>query len=126
MIKIKGIEFDVSMSDVDVIEKYEKAADKLAKVAGNPESYKGLSTADAFRKQCEFTEEFLDETLGAGASEKIFKGKKDLVEHFKACDELIQGYDTARKAIADITNKYAQKQRNSRPRPQDHKSKGGK
>ena len=110
MVKIRGLEFDVSFTDADTIERYEEAAYAMKEAVADKNRFKGMSTAEAMREQCRIMENYIDQTLDANASEMLFGGKMDLLEHMEVCEELNVRAAEARKAVADISNKYTQKQ----------------
>lgn len=129
MVTVKGIEFDVSFTDADVVERYENAAKKMRESVADKTKFRNMSTADALREQCRIMEEFIDATLECDSSNLLFGGKCDLLEHMKVCDEMNTRASEARKAMADISNKYVQKQQAARPTDFEghrHKNKGGK
>ncbi len=115
MVTIKGIDFDVSFTDADVIERYENAAMKMRDAVADKTKFKGMSTANALREQCRIMEEFIDTTLECDSLNVLFGGKNDLLEHMKVCDEMNTRAAEAKKALADISNKYVQKQQAVRP-----------
>lgn len=129
MITIKGIDFDVSFTDADVVERYENAAKKLRDEVADKTRFRNMSTADGLREQCRLMEEFIDTTLECNSSELLFGGKCDILEHMKVCDEMNARASEAKKAMADISNKYVQKQQAVRPTDftgHSHKSNHGK
>ncbi len=115
MVTIRGIDFDVSFTDADVIERYEAAAIKMRNAVADKQRFRDLKTADALRKQCRIMEEFIDTTLDCDSENVLFGGKHDIMEHMKVCDEMNTRAAEAKKALADISNKYVQKQQAARP-----------
>lgn len=115
MITVKGMEFDLSFTDADVIERYEEAAKKMRGAVADKARFKGMSTADALREQCRIMEEFIDTVLECDSSDLFFAGKCDILEHMKICEEMNEKSAEARKMLADISNKYVQKQQAARP-----------
>lgn len=115
MVTIKGIDFDVSFTDADVIERYENAALKMRNAVADKTKFRSMSTANALREQCRIMEEFIDTTLECDSLNVLFGGKSDLLEHIKVCDEMNTRAAEAKKALADISNKYVQKQQAVRP-----------
>ena len=83
MIKIFDIEFEFDFADAECIEKienqYKKTLAELEKIDKNKES-----TSSAIKKICEAINEFFDEILGKGASEKLFKGKYNFKKSMQA------------------------------------------
>lgn len=115
MVTIKGIDFDASFTDADVIERYENAALKMRDAVADKTKFRSMSTANALREQCRIMEEFIDTTLECDSLNVLFGGKSDLLEHMKVCDEMNTRAAEAKKALADISNKYVQKQQAVRP-----------
>lgn len=114
MVTIKGIDFNVSFTDADVVERYEGAAKKMRDAVADRTKFRGMTTADALREQCRIMEEFIDTTLECDSSNELFGGKYDIMEHMKVCDEMNTRSAEAKKALADISNKYVQKQQAGR------------
>lgn len=126
MVTVHGIDFDISFTDADVIERYENAAMKMREKVADKTKFRNMSTANALREQCKIMEEFIDETLECDSSNILFGGKCDLLDHMKVCDEMNTRAAEAKKALADISNKYVQKQQAARPTDfAGHSHKGG-
>jgi len=115
MVTIRGIDFDVSFTDADVVERYEAAAIKMRNAVADKQRFRGMKTADALREQCRIMEEFIDTTLDCDSANVLFGGKSDIAEHLKVCDEMNTRAAEAKKVLADISNKYVQKQQAVRP-----------
>lgn len=128
-VTIYGIDFEISFTDADVVERYESAAKKMREAVADKTVFRNMSTADALRMQCRIMEEFIDTTLECNSSDLLFGGKHDLLEHMKVCDEMNTRAAEAKKAMADISNKYTQKQQAIKPADftgHSHKNRGGK
>lgn len=110
MITIRGIEFDVSFTDADVIERYENAAYAMKEAVADKKRFSGLSTSESIREQCRIMAEYIDATLDTNASEMFFGNRCDLLDYMNTCEEINRCAAEARKAVADISNKYTQKQ----------------
>lgn len=108
MITIKGIEFDVDMTDTDVLERLEEAAETIQKKvkAEQAKNQKGSQTVKRFN---ELTEEFVDTILGEGASEELFGGRKSMTEHMKVYQGIFEAKDAALQEIAAITDAFNSK-----------------
>ena len=86
--KVRGIEIDFDFFDADDIERFEKETKKVEEFS-DKESKKDMTMSEAIRKECNAVENFFDNVFGEGTSEKIFKGKKNLNEHIKAFEDVI-------------------------------------
>lgn len=115
MVTIRGIDFDISFTDADVVERYEEAAKKMQSAAADKSRFKDMTAADQLREQCRIMEEFIDTTLECNSAEILFGGKCDIAEHLMVCDEMNTRAAESKKALADISNKYVQKQQAVRP-----------
>lgn len=115
MITIRGIEFDISFMDADVVERHEDAARKMQVAVSDKAKFKRMKTADAIREQCRIMEEYIDVTLDCDSANEFFRGKYDIMEHFQVCDEINLRFEESKKALSDITNKYVHKQQAVRP-----------
>ena len=133
MVTIKGIDFNVSFTDADVIERFENSAKKMRDAVADKTKYSGMSAADAIREQCRIMEEYIDTTLECNSADVFFGGKHDIMEHMEICEEINARAAEAKKKLADFSNKYVQKQQAARPtdfKGHSHKNsnhgKGGK
>ncbi len=86
--KLKDIEVEFSFTDADCIERLEKASKRVKE---ETEKYKKqeMDLSKAIRKECEIINNFIDEVFGEGIAEKVFKGKKDLQEHMKLFEDIM-------------------------------------
>ena len=89
MIKILGEEFELDTMDLDVSETIEKemkkVPEKLNKLSNN------VTRIEAIRETVIIVSECMDNILGKSASERIFKGKRNLKLAMKAFEELAIG-----------------------------------
>lgn len=85
--KLKDVEIEFSFTDADNLEKFENAMKKVKDEAQNSKKEK-MSLAEAIKRECKIIEMFFDEVFGAGISERIFKGKKDLKEHIELFQDI--------------------------------------
>ena len=81
MFEIKGVEFDVDILDADVMERLEDAAEKIQKRVNEEKAKKHKKNSEFIRVFNGLTEDFIDEVLGEGASEMIFHGNQNMMEH---------------------------------------------
>ncbi|MDU1453149.1 MAG: DUF6673 family protein [Paeniclostridium sordellii] len=109
MIKILGEEFELDTMDLDVSETIEKemkkVPEKLNKLSNN------VTRIEAIRETVIIVSECMDNILGKGASERIFKGKRNLKLAMKAFEELAIGIskedENVEKEFQQSINKYS-------------------
>lgn len=104
--KIKNIEIDFNFLDADNVEKFEQEAKKVIEKSKKNKNEK-LTHSEAIRKECEVVEEFIDNVFGKGLSEKIFEGKKDLLEHIKVFQEIVNEKNNKHAELQSLYNRYA-------------------
>lgn len=103
--KIKNIEIDFNFLDADNVEKFEQEAKKVVEKTNN-EKIKEMSASEAIRQECDIVEEFINNVFGAGLSEKIFEGKKDLLEHIKVFQEIADEKNRKQAELQSLYNRY--------------------
>lgn len=80
-ITVRNNEFFVNLLDFETAKAYEDGAERLKNFSAEIEPFEKPS--DKIAKGCEVIAEVIDSVLGKGATEKLFNGKKDLLEHSK-------------------------------------------
>ena len=104
--KIKNIEIDFNFLDADNVEKFESEAKKVVEKTQNNKS-KEMQYSEAIRFECNIVEEFIDNVFGTGISEKLFEGKKDLLEHIQIFQEIVDEKNKKQAELQSIYNRYA-------------------
>lgn len=99
--RIKDIEVNFSFTDADDIERFENEAKKVEEKAKNYEK-KEMSTSEAIREECNVIEEFFDNVFEKGISERLFNGKKDIVEHINLFQDIINAKIEQTKGMQNI------------------------
>ena len=99
--RIKDIEVNFSFTDADDIERFENEARKVEEKAKNYEK-KEMSTSEAIREECNVIEEFFDNVFEKGISERLFNGKKDIVEHINLFQDIIDAKIEQTKGMQNI------------------------
>lgn len=98
------VELEVNMSDIDFVEKYEKALDKMDK---EEERLKKTGLNSEFLKG--YHNMFLtlfDDIFGEGTSKKLFEGKRDI----DAVEECYFSFiDVAKQNVAETNKRRAKK-----------------
>lgn len=105
--KIKNIEIDFNFLDADNVEKFENEAKKVIEKTKNEKQIDNMSYAEALRLECNIVEDFIDNVFGKGISKEIFEGKKDLLEHIKIFQEIVDEKNKKQKELEDMYKKYA-------------------
>lgn len=107
---INGYEFDVDLTDADIIEKMEQGVQNLYEEAERLKELKKdekITTAEGIRQECKVLKDFLDYVFGEGTSEKIFKGKDSLNLCLKAYEDVIEARDKQYNELNDRINAYS-------------------
>ena len=99
--KLKDIEVDFSFTDADDVARFENAAKKVYEEAEKNKK-KETSASEVIREECNIIEEFFDSVFGEGISQKLFEGKKDIVEHIKMFEDIVKAKVEATRYIQNI------------------------
>lgn len=99
--KLKDIEVDFSFTDADDVARFENAAKKVYEEAEKNKK-KETSASEVIREECNIIEEFFDSVFGEGISQKLFEGKKDIVEHIKMFEDIVKAKVEATRDIQNI------------------------
>ena len=99
--KLKEIEVDFSFTDADDVARFENAAKKVYEEAEKNKK-KETSASEVIREECNIIEEFFDSVFGEGISQKLFEGKKDIVEHIKMFEDIVKAKVEATRDIQNI------------------------
>lgn len=103
--KIRDIEVDFDFLDADDVERFENEAKIVAEECSNRE-VKEMSYSEVIREECNIIDRFFDNVFGQGISEKLFKGKKNLNEHIKAFEDIVNQKNEQQKGLQDSLNRY--------------------
>jgi len=132
-VTIYGEEFDIDFLDADEMERAENACQNvLDKIKS--ENFDGMSQSQLIRAQCQIVFDFFDEVLGAGAHERIFKGKCNLPMALNAYDVFLTAKNNSVNELSAIRDKYSpsraqrrttQQNSNKAPIPYKHGHKKG-
>lgn len=102
---INGIELeDLNGLDYEIAQKVEK---ELEKTQGIQAKIANLKNSEGIKVICDTINEIFDNIFGEGTSEKVFKGKKDLLVSMKSFEELCMNYEASQNAINDMFKKYS-------------------
>lgn len=117
--KISNIEVDFDFLDADDMEKFENEARKV-KEECELKSKEEMTYSQVIREECNIIDRFFDNVFGQGVSEQLFKGKKNLNEHIKAFEDIVNQKNEQQKGLEDALNRY-QPNREQRRCNQYHK-----
>lgn len=117
--KILNIEVDFDFLDADDIERFENEARKV-KEESESKSKEEMSYSQAIREECNIIDNFFDNVFGQGISEQLFKGKKNLNEHIKAFEDIVNQKNEQQKGLEHTLGRY-QPNREQRRYNQYHK-----
>lgn len=108
---INGVELpDLDVGDADVMEKYEKANDKIAEKMNNlkPE---GKRRSELIKIQCHAIFEFFNDVFGEGTDKKVFGSETNLTTCINAYEAVIS---TVNKADEQLANSFKAKYQGNR------------
>ncbi len=103
--KIKNIEVNFDFFDADDAERFENAAKVVVKQC-EEKKQENLSYSEAIRQECIVIEDFFDKVFGEGTSQKLFEGKKNLVEHIKTFEDIVKAKQEKRKDLQNTFDRY--------------------
>lgn len=106
MLKICGQELELDLFDADVMEIYEKSLDKVVERSKEAKKHTELSNAEGIRETCGIVKDFFDEIFGEGTSEKLFKGKDNLLVCMDAFGIVSSEAGKMKGQATALTNKY--------------------
>lgn len=106
MLKICGQELELDLFDADVMEVYEKSMDRVVYRAEERKKHTEMSNAEGIREMCGIVKDFFDEVFGDGTSEKLFKGKDNLLVCMDAFGIVSTESNKMKGQATAITNKY--------------------
>lgn len=102
---INGVELDdLNGLDYETAQKVEK---ELEKTQGLGNKVAGLKDSQGIKVICDTVNDIFDNVFGEGTSEKVFKGKRDLLISMKAFEDLCVKYKESQNAMNDILKKYS-------------------
>ena len=124
MLKICGQELELDLFDADTMEVYEKSMDKVMKRTEESKKHTELSNADGIREMCGIVKDFFDEVFAEGTSEKLFKGKDNLLVCMDAFGIVSSEANKMKGQATAPANKYNMNR--AQRRQDDKKNKHGK
>lgn len=103
--KIRDIEVSFDFLDADDVERFEKEAQRV-KEECEVKNKEELSYSEVIRKECNIIDRFFDNVFGEGIAEKLFKGKKNLNEHMKAFEDIINTKIEQQRGLQNTLDRY--------------------
>ena len=73
-----------------------------------------MSASEIIREECNKIEEFFNNVFGEGISNRLFNGKKDVVEHIKQFEDIVKAKV---EVTAEIQNVYDNIENSDRYKP---------
>ena len=106
--KILGIEFDIDITDAEVIERLEKGQQIVEKQSEELEEKRSnLTLAEGIKQECKIAKDFLDYVIGEGTSKELFGEKNSLAKCMEALEDLNNCIESQQKDFQNIINKYS-------------------
>lgn len=108
--KILDQEIDFSFADADCLEKYETEYPKTVEKLDAIKTKSDKLDSQVIREFCQIIAEFLDNVLGEGTSQKLFKGKSNYklcLSAFKALVEEKRAEDREDNEFLEYMNQYS-------------------
>lgn len=103
--KILDIEVNFDFLDANDVEKFENEAKKVKEKCEEKKTIE-MSYSEAIRQECNVIEEFFDNVFEKGISIKMFKGKKNLGEHIKAFEDIINQKNEQQRKLQNTLDRY--------------------
>ena len=111
---INGVKLELDLMDIDVLEKFEDEMELVIKKTNSTEMQKYKKGSEGLRAQCDVVECFIDQVFGEGMSQKIFNGKKNIIEHLTAFGEISSMADEMRDGVKEVKDRYSPKRLENR------------
>jgi hypothetical protein len=117
MIEINGVELELDLMDADVLDSVQDALENLT-----TESEQSERVGDMVRQPCITINTFFDAVFGEGASDAVFQGKMNLVDHMDAFTQIVSEIEKAPETINGQMDKYLSvvKKKPAVKKPMDH------
>lgn len=103
--KIRDVEVEFDFLDADDIERFENEARKVVERCKNKE-IEQMSHSEAIREECNIIEDFFNGVFGDDIANKIFKGKKNLTEHIKAFEDIVNTKNEKQRDLQNVFDRY--------------------
>ena len=104
--KIKNIEIDFSITNLDNIKKLESAYKKIQE---DSENFKSDDFFEQMEHECKIGKAFFDEVFGEGTAQRIFGDEDDFEVIMDTMIEVVEEIDKKKKALNSKMEKYSSK-----------------
>lgn len=106
IVKLNGAEFEVDFLDLKEVEKIEQGYENLLTAINGLKADKGMKQSEMIRKGCDIVYAYFNDSLGEGASDKIFHQEYNFGNALKAVGDFALAKQNSGNAITDITSQY--------------------
>lgn len=113
--KIKNLEYEVDMGDVEFAERFETAVNNMDE--SDKACDKTGKASVILKKQCQIVHNFFDDVFGEGTSKEIFEGKYNYKDCVNAYYSLLDCADESTQELLEAQNNVKSK-RNKRRKAQ--------
>ena len=103
--KIRNIDVDFDFLDADDVERFENEAKRVIEECKLKDKEE-MSYAEVIREECNIIDNFFNNVFGEGTSEKIFKGKKNLNDHIKAFQDIVNQKNEQQRDLQNTFERY--------------------
>lgn len=121
--EINGVTLQADFMDADFMDIFEPAICELQNAVGKAKTQKNQSTAAGYRELNSIVENFFNTVWGPDASDRIFKGSKNVMVHLEAVARIEAAHREERKQFNNLSNQYTQRQQSGFQSMQGHKPK---
>ena len=106
--KINGVELEINFLDADFMEKIENCCRKVSEKTEKAKTeLKDLTLSQQIKEECKIIKDFFDEVFGEGTSDKVFKGKNDLMLCLSAFQDLVNAKAKMQNEMNSLFAKYS-------------------
>ncbi len=102
--KICGTELELDIFDVETVERYESALEKMSERA---KGIKCEKASESIREQCQLVFDCFDDIFGQGTAERLFQGKRNLVTCLRAFEEMVDQVGEQKATLDELVNRYS-------------------
>lgn len=107
LVNLLGEEFEVDFLDYDFAMKCEEGYNGVIKKSEEiTQNANNMKQTEFIIQTCDTINRFFDDVLGAGASERIFKGKKNVLLAYDAFGTFAEAKNRSGQEIINISQKH--------------------
>lgn len=108
IVKLNGVDFDVDFLDLAAVEKIEQGYENLLAKLNIFKDDKWMKQSEMIRQGCDLVYTYFDDSLGEGASEKIFHGDYNFGTALKVVGDFAIAKQNSGNDITAITSQYSE------------------